>query len=562
MNIVAKPYESLLPFLVAEAISHKPSFNAMSVRMMDKGWAWLVNGRKLLIWKFKESKSTMTRARRMLSPCFELQLPQSDIVHKAELIDVFFMPQNPNTSIRAITVPAALTISPEGTIRFWSNIANERFTETSVSELQGQEFCTLSSLSPLEYLLGTTTGSVFLLSIDINSHDSRGLIVCSALAAPSGLLSGISRRMTTLFFGPLMSDVGADIRRPLITVPKYSQSTIERSGSTDRIFFVLSSSMKLRHWSRTNQGINSTNQMVREWDLQKSVHSELASNLGASDPECISFWPVDMITTKSKDLFILIVTLDSASSNIINYATCLFNPYQASESITSLTILRSHSYHYTNETEEQLLALRFLERRLSSPYCFMYDRKFLFLIQADQDILDAVDYGNQDDGILGTGIVDNQAIIFTQRDGLTYVTPVASNKSRADLMNETSIQLDPPANRTIDRTHSIRQDTSHHPTSSRSEPMQVEPEADEDMENRQTGENSIVNKTTEPPKRRPDELIEFLRENKEFEWIQLIDSKQYGPASEVLNRIAQESDKLADRRETLLALSKLARLAE
>lgn len=561
MNIVAKPYESLLPFLVAEAISHKPSFNAMSVRMMDKGWAWLVNGRKLLIWKFKESSSTtMTRARRMLSPCFELQLPQSDIVHKAELIDVFFMPQNPNTSIRAITVPAALTISPEGTIRLWSNIANERYTETSVTELQGQEFCTLSSLSTLEYLLGTTTGSVFLLSIDINSHDSRGLIVCSALAAPSGLLSGISRRMTTLFFGPLMSDISADIRRPLITVPKYSQSTIDRTGSTDRIFFVLSSSMKLRHWSRTNQGVNSTNQLVREWDLQKSVHSELASKLGSNDAESISFWPVDMITTKSKDLFILIVTLDSASSNVINYATCLFNPYQASESITNLTILRSHSYHYTNETEEQLLALRFLERRLSSPYCFMYDRKFLFLIQADQDILDAVDYGNQDDGILGTGIVDNQAIIFTQRDGLTYVTPVPSNKSRADLMNETSIQLDLPAN-------SIRQNTSYQPASSRSEPMQVEPDADEDLENRQTGDadqscRSNDRSRTEPPKRRPDELVEFLRENKEFEWIQLIESKQYRAASELLSKLAQESDKLADRRETLLALSKLALLAE
>ena len=151
MNIQTQSYDSLLPFPVVEALSSTNwSSNSITVRMMDRGWAWLVIGRKLLIWKFKEDKKTSVRTRRMLSPCFELQLPQSDLIHKADLINVFFIPRDPNTSQRIINVPAALAISPEGTVRFWSNVTNERPNESVVSELQGQEFFTLASLSPLE----------------------------------------------------------------------------------------------------------------------------------------------------------------------------------------------------------------------------------------------------------------------------------------------------------------------------------------------------------------------------------------------------------------------------
>lgn len=611
MNIVSKSYESLLPFLVVEAISSQgASFNSMSVRMIEQGWAWLVTGRKLLIWKFKDSKApSAAKARRMLSPCFELQLPQSDLNHRADLIQTFFMPQNPNTSIRAVTVPAALAISPEGTIRFWSNIANERFTESSVTELQGLEFCSLVPLSQLEYLVGTTTGTVFILTIDINAHDSKNVLVCSSLNAPSGLLSGLGRRVTNLFFGPMATDVGADSRKPLMTVLKYSQSTIDKTGSTDRPFFVMSSTFKLRQWSRTNEGSNSSNQLIKEWDLQRNIFVKLVAELGLTEQDYLNFWPIDLITTKTKELLMLIVTLDATRDNAINYATCVFNPYQAGDSIANLTLLRSHSWHYSNESEDQLLALRFLERRANSSICFMYDRKFLFLVKTDQDILDAVDYANQDDGILGAGIVDTHPILFTQRDGLIYVVPVACDRSR---FNDTSVQLEPPqpmattssindfqqqniSATSIKQTSMRRNDTSmkQHSMSTRSlEPILIEIDG-EDEDNEENKDQSVryVNSRQKDDKKqsaankskldqsnlsatntstqadqsmkcKSDELNDILKENKEFEWVQQIDAKQYGLASQTLAKLAEESEILKDRKETLLALSKIAKLAE
>lgn len=587
MNITTRNYESLLPFLVVEAISaHKQStFGHMSVRMMDQGWAWLICGRRYLVWKFKETKPTdVAKFRRMLSPCFELALPQSSVVHRADLMDVFFLPQNPNASIRSITLPAAIAVSPEGTVRFWSSVANERFTESSVVDFQGQEFCTLAHLSALEFLLGTTTGSIYIFHIDLASHDPKNILVTTALTATSSLLSGIGRRMTNLFFGPTIAD--NESKRPLIAVPKFSQSTIDQSGSSSRPFFVMSSTFKLRHWSRAKDGPVSENELIREWDLQKLIYDRFVSIFKLSESDRFSFWPVDMITSKSREvLLILIVTLNATRDNIVNYATCTFNPYQAGSDIRSLTLMKSHSWHYSNESEESLLSLRFLERRTKSQVCFVYDKKLLFLIDSSQDILDAIDYGNQQDEILGAGMIDDHPILFTQRDGLIYVAPaIKHDHSR---LNETSIQLDhPPISADESRiTHRSRRDQS------RMEPMIVEIDIEDDdsmaddrtsvsrlsiqhssaLENsHQTTINNSVDQSNhqnrsqaEPtgPKRK-DGLSEILKENHEFEWILHLDSKNYIKASETLDKLAQGCELLNDRKETLVALSKLAKLAE
>lgn len=580
MNIITKTYESLLPFLVVDAISTQgANFNSTSVRLIDQGWAWLVSGRKLLVWKFKDTKSPANRkTRRILSPCFELNLPQSDLAHRADLVNVFFMPQNPNTSMRAVTVPAALAVSPEGTVRFWSSIASERYTESQVQDSQGLEFCTLSTLSALEYICGTTSGSVYVLAIDIAAHDSKSVLSFIPLTSTSGILSGFSRRMTTLFFGPLATDVGSDSRRPLIAVPKYSQSTIEKTGSVDRPFFVMSSSFKLRQWSRSNNGPNSTNQIVREWDLHRSVLTKLMSGLGLTETDTLNFWPIDMITTKTKDLLILIVTLNASRENAISYATCIFNPYRADDNITSLTILRSHTWHYSNESEDQLLALRFLERRASSSLCFMYDKRFLFLASVENDILDAIDYGIQQDAIFGAGMIDNHPILFTQRDGLIYVVPVASDKSRIGVGNETSLQIDVRHHGTSETQQAVsvpesKQDIGH----DRSEPMLIEIEVEEedselsnaskstskDYSHRDKSSNnqSILNKSTDQSKQKAKEIAEILGESKEFEWVQQIDNRQYEAASETLSKLVEDTEILVDRKDTLIALSKLAKLA-
>lgn len=82
--------------------------------------------------------------------------------------------------------------------------------------------------------------------------------------------------------------------------------------------------------------------------------------------------------------------------------------------------------------------------------------------------------------------------------------------------------------------------------------------------NKSNLENSTLNKSVDQSsiRRKTDDVIDFIRENKEFEWVQQIDAKRYDLASETLARLAEDAELLKDKRETLLALSKLAKLAE
>lgn len=81
----------------------------VTARISECGFAWVVCGRKLLIWQYRQSQvSTGTPQRRQTisNQCFELQLPQSDLAHRAELVSVF---QTPGSH-----TPCCIAVSPEG----------------------------------------------------------------------------------------------------------------------------------------------------------------------------------------------------------------------------------------------------------------------------------------------------------------------------------------------------------------------------------------------------------------------------------------------------------------
>lgn len=86
----------------------------MSVQLSKCGWAWLVCGRRLLIWQYKQNGPSKWQS---VSQCRELTLPPSDLAHRAELVIVY-------TSKKAST-PSCIAVSPEGAVRYWPSIAHE-----------------------------------------------------------------------------------------------------------------------------------------------------------------------------------------------------------------------------------------------------------------------------------------------------------------------------------------------------------------------------------------------------------------------------------------------------
>lgn len=87
---VVESFGSSLPVLVTEALTFVDRQTAVSVSVSPDGWAWLVCGRRLLVWQCKTTiHDPKQRQRSFKSQCRELLLPQSDLAHRAECAAVW-----------------------------------------------------------------------------------------------------------------------------------------------------------------------------------------------------------------------------------------------------------------------------------------------------------------------------------------------------------------------------------------------------------------------------------------------------------------------------------------
>lgn len=190
----------------------------MSARISECGYAWVVCGRRLLIWQYRQTPSapgTPQRKHGGINQCFELQLPQSDLAHRAELISVFIAAGSNS--------PSCIAVSPEGNLlvqfflngiiliyeflgvlRYWPAIVHEGVTVEQTIDLQGQECDSLTDVEGLGCILATTTCTTVLVQPEIIG--GRHILQCKHLKTPSGWLGGISKRMSSLIFGPISNE--------------------------------------------------------------------------------------------------------------------------------------------------------------------------------------------------------------------------------------------------------------------------------------------------------------------------------------------------------------------
>lgn len=197
---------------------------SLSVKVSSHGWAWLVCGRRLFVWKYQQNETKRS------CTCYELQLPPSDLAHKADLVCVL------DNSKTAQSVPSTIAVTPEGIVRYWPNIAYDGHSiETNATDIQGQECSLLTDIEPLGCILGTTTSS--LVHITINRVEGHNAVVCRTLKVPQGMLAGIGRKVTSLLFGSMPSTQSNETKQ-LFKVVR-TQST-DPNGYDDVFVWVLS----------------------------------------------------------------------------------------------------------------------------------------------------------------------------------------------------------------------------------------------------------------------------------------------------------------------------------
>lgn len=94
--------------------------------------------------------------------CRELTLPPSDLAHKADLVHLFLTEES--------KLPSALAVSPEGSVRYWPNINHEGSSVDAVTDLQGQECFSLTSVfvSKINLFFHLTLLLLFLIYFSLN----------------------------------------------------------------------------------------------------------------------------------------------------------------------------------------------------------------------------------------------------------------------------------------------------------------------------------------------------------------------------------------------------------
>ncbi|XP_048485824.1 nuclear pore complex protein Nup133 [Plutella xylostella] len=177
---IIETYGTPLPVMVTEALTF--ASGAVSARLYECGWCVVVRGRRVLAWQRDDAPAA-----------WELQLPQTDLAHKADLVVLFYED--------GAQMPSCIGVSPEGTVRYWASVAAPGSCVDTSCELQGQECDRLTEPQADQLVLATTTCTAVLLTLQ--NVDGRAGVACRTLRPPSGWLGGLGRRVSLLFFGSM-----------------------------------------------------------------------------------------------------------------------------------------------------------------------------------------------------------------------------------------------------------------------------------------------------------------------------------------------------------------------
>jgi len=284
---VAAVWGSSLPVTVTEVLTlSSDTAGEVTVSLGRNGWAWLVSGRRLVIWKYRAGGGR--------AQCRELSLPPSDLAHRAELCLVYSAGEGGHT-------PCCLAVSPEGVVRYWPSIAQEGTSSEISAELGGQECFSVTDIHPVGSLLATTTATLVLI------HHVGQSLACRRLSAPSGLLGGLGRRVSSLLWGAMPAG-GSGEGRMVSVVAKQSEQDPE-----DVFLYVLTSN-GLQKWEL---GVGEPDKLYYECDMASLAREAMWPAWGATQagegggsPAWLRLWLVDLSVSSGGQVAVLVAAVN------------------------------------------------------------------------------------------------------------------------------------------------------------------------------------------------------------------------------------------------------------
>ncbi|KAA8593128.1 hypothetical protein FQN60_018583, partial [Etheostoma spectabile] len=345
------------------------------------------------VWRETDHLEDLPDRRRQgrLSVCKELQLPSSEYNYTADLVAVSSAAPLETAAVQSISV---LALSVEGTARLWPSLAQEgNYTETSVD------------LGDLCNFVVAVRGGSFVLSSEKSrllraSVDPSGKLQYRALQQGQGVLSGIGRRVSSLFgiLSPPANDtatpqraVGGRSRLPLH--PDQLQSDFNTVNvfhahtKTDFSTFVSRQGSE-SNYEELKEGANVT---YLDMKLSQAGLVVLAAAWHPSDTPCLAYF--------------CLVTLQDTGAAISDHFTVEVTKY--------------------NPPFQALQATRLVLPRSPGSSAFLYNEETVFACStgtsrgAPPD--EKISFNSPGDGVRGGGCCADLPVFFSLNSGLVAV---------------------------------------------------------------------------------------------------------------------------------------------
>ncbi|XP_069579818.1 nuclear pore complex protein Nup133 [Brachyistius frenatus] len=355
----------------------------------------MVCGETLIIWKI--CQTTVAK----LSVCKELQLLSSEYNYTADLIAVT---SSAPLDVAAVQSIAVLAVAAEGTARFWPSLAQEgNYTDTDVD---------LGDLC--NFVVAVRGGSFVLSSVKSQllraSADPSGKLQYRALHQGQGMLSGIGRRVSSLF--GILSSPASDTLHGVLW-----------AGGSSCLYTLTTSS--LSKWEVDD----SSEHQIFSWDSCRALTESIADAIWGSDSnyqemkEGANVAYLDMKLCQA-GLVVLAAAWNPSDTPCMAYF-CLVTLQDHGASISDHFTVEVTKYNSPFQSEEALQATRLLLPRCPGSTAFLYNDELVFACSTGTgrgDVPDEkISFNSPGDGVRGGGCCANLPVFFSQNSGLVAV---------------------------------------------------------------------------------------------------------------------------------------------
>ncbi|XP_036324275.1 nuclear pore complex protein Nup133 [Rhagoletis pomonella] len=407
-----------LPVLVNEALTFNEKNQNVSVRCAPNGWAWVVHGRRLLIWQYKDARRSgentsprtpkeLLRAQQRrgaaMAQCRELTLSHCDIGHKASLVSVFLG--------EGQQMASCVAVSPTGDVRYWPSIAHDGSSVDLSGILDGQEFDQMLNMPHQQgYLLVTTTCNLVLLQLQV--VNGRHVLQHKTIRQAAGFLGGIGKKFSII----MGMNSGSDKENKFVGIAC-------EEGTGGEAFITVLADRWFQRWRLANGG--TVEQMLYEdVDVIRKIRDEFQHKFwNVRDSLDINLHLLDMHICDGK-IYVLGGAVNTAHAPQIHYAVAILASEAEGMKLQSFIPLKLTQF-YNIGTEKDCHNLRFIVTRT---HLFFYTDKYIYPLNLANPAIaemeaEKIEFHLQDDRILNAAVCGHLPLFFSRSLGLLCVTP-------------------------------------------------------------------------------------------------------------------------------------------